>query len=255
MAALSAVLLAAGYGTRLYPLTKDCPKALLPLGGGVILDPLMEALAAVPGLSKAVLVTNHRFVKQFQAWQSPRTLNLEVIDDGSTTPENRLGAIRDLIMGAAEIPASDDLLVLGTDNLFSWSLADFVGFAKQQRPAPTIGAWRVSSNREASQLGVMELDRQGRVRRFLEKPHRPPALTVALCVYYFPAALRPRFEEFVAAGGNADAPGYFLEWLVEREPVYGYVAGGEWFEIGSHEAYDHAVQRWASLSSLRSPSR
>lgn len=255
MSGVSAVLLAAGYGTRLYPLTQDRPKALLPLGGGVILDALAEALAAIPGLSKIVLVTNHRFMKQFEAWRSPHTLSLEVLDDGSTAPENRLGAIRDLIVGAAKIPASDDLLVLGTDNLFTWSLAEFVGVAKQQRPTSTIAVWRAPSKSEASRLGVVELDRHGRIRRFLEKPRRPPALTVALCVYYFPAALRPRFDAFVAGGGNADAPGYFLEWLVEQEPVYGYVVSGEWFDIGSHEAYDHAVRRWASLSSLRSSSR
>ncbi len=250
--AVGVVLLAAGYGTRLHPLTKDCPKALLPLGGGVVMDPMLEAVAGVPGVSKTILVSNHRFIEQFQAWQGKVSVTLELVDDGSVIPEQRLGAIRDLLLALSRIDPRDDVLVLGTDNLFTWSLDEFVAAAKAKRPSPTIAVYEVATFEEASQCGVVEMDRQARVLRCVEKPRQPASKTVGLCVYYFPAPMRGRINEFITTGGNGDAPGYFVEWLVQREPVYGFVAGGEWYDIGTTAAYHEAVRRWANRPSLRS---
>jgi len=274
---VSVCLLAAGYGTRLYPLTKDHPKALLPLGsgvtpppasgpkgrlsskgppsadevgGGVILDWILDTVEAVPGLSKLVLVTNHKFFPQFEAWQRTHSRALELVDDGTSTPETRLGAIRDLMLGLAQVGACDDLLVLGTDNVFTWSLADFVAFAKRKRPSATVALRQATSLQAASRCAVVELDGAARLIRCVEKPASPFSSTVALCVYYFSQACRGRFEEFVRIGGNVDAPGYFIEWLVKQEPVYGFMTDGEWFDIGSKESYQEAVQRWSRLAPL-----
>ena len=247
---VSAILLAAGYGTRLYPVTKDCPKALLPLGPGVVLDWILAGVQGVPGLSRVVLVTNHRFVQQFDAWSQQRHVPLDVVDDGTSTPESRLGAIRDLLLGLTRVEPHDDVLVLGTDNLFAWSLADFVAFAAAKRPAMTVALRTVRSPQDASRCAVVELDPQGRLLRCIEKPASPFSLTVGLCVYYIPASCRGRLEEFVTCGGDVDAPGYFAEWLVKQEAVYGFMTAGEWFDIGSHETYQHAVQWWSHLPSL-----
>ena len=252
---VSAVLLAAGYGTRLYPLTKDCPKALLPLGDATILDPIVELVANVPGLSKTILVTNHRFAKQFRAWKPRRPFALDVVDDQTATPESRLGAIRDLLLAIERIDPKDDLLVVGTDNLFAWSLKDFVASARAKRPAPTIAVGRAPSVEIARQSGVVEVDASDRVTRFLEKPADPPALTIAYCVYYFPAPMRARLLEFIQTGGNVDAPGYLIAWLLTQEAVYAFEARGEWFDIGSLEAYRHAGEWWSRspLSHASSP--
>jgi len=253
MASVSAILLAAGYGTRLYPLTKDCPKALLPLGQGVVLDAVVDAVETVPGVSRIVLVTNHRFVGQFQAWQAKRGKAIDLVDDGTSTPETRLGAIRDLLLGAARVGRTDDLLVLGTDNLFTWSLADFAAFARTKRPATTIALRQVASIEEARRYGVVQVDPKGRVIRCTEKPAHPTSLTVASCVYYFPPAIRGALEAFVQYKGKVDAPGYFLEWVVGQEPVYGMMTTGAWFDIGSPESYQDVVKRWSGLASSVRP--
>jgi len=243
---VSVILLAAGYGTRLYPLTKDRPKALLDLGDRVILDPMIEGLRAIRRVSRIVLVTNHYFVKAFEAWRQQRRLDLEIVDDGTSTPETRCGAIRDLLLGLARVDACDDVLVLGTDNLFGWSVSDFVASAKTHAPAPSIAVGTVASEDEAKQYGVVKLDGNGRITQFVEKPAQPPSLTIALCVYYFPASTRGRIHEFVQRGGNVDAPGFFIEWLVKQDATYGVVMQGAWFDIGTPESYHQAVSQWGA---------
>ena len=262
--ALSVVLLAGGYGTRLYPLTKACPKALLPLGDGpatttarwgrrdparggderLVLDWIWAGVQTIPGLTGAVLVSNHLFKEQFARWRQQRRASVEVVDDGTATPEARLGAMRDLLLALARVGAEDDVLVLGTDNLFTWSLAEFVEFGKSRRPNASVALRLAASVEQARQCGVVEQDREGRLVRCVEKPATPPSLTISLCVYYIPASCRHRVEEFVRAGGNADAPGYFLEWLVKQEHVYGWMAAGEWCDIGSLETYHAVATHW-----------
>lgn len=242
--AVAVVLLSAGYATRLYPLTKDTPKALLPLGGRTILDAVLDSVETVPSVSKRVLVTNHRFAGQFQAWRNAGKAGVEVVDDGTETVETRLGAIRDLQLAANLAGPKDDLLVIGTDNLFHWPLGDFVAAARRRAPSPTIALWEAPSRQAATQFGVVVRDRTGRITAFVEKSPEPPSAEVALCVYYFPAAMRGDIQTFLDGGGNADAPGYFIEWLVRRGIVYGEMMPGAWYDIGSLESYQTVQKEW-----------
>jgi glucose-1-phosphate thymidylyltransferase len=242
--AVTAVLLAAGYATRLYPLTKDRPKALLPLGDQVILDEVVAAVRRVPDVRDCILVTNHRFAEQFQQWQLARQAPVTIIDDGTTTAENRLGAIRDLELARRSTGRQDDLLVLGTDNLFRWSLADFVAAARRHQPAPTVALWEAPSKDAATQFGVAVRDASSRITGFVEKSPQPPSREVALCVYHFPAAMCGKMQQFLDEGGNADAPGYFIEWLVRGGEVYGVLMRGAWYDIGTLETYHTVVKEW-----------
>ena len=246
---ISAVLLSAGYATRLHPLTLETPKALLPLGRGVMLDEVCASLERVPDIAQTILVSNHRFVRHYEAWQRQRHLSIELLDDGTSTAETRLGAIRDLAMAMERIPSSRDILVVGTDNLFDWDLADFTRFAASKRPSASIATWEVGSDEEASRCGVVTRDADGRIRQFFEKPAHPSSRLVALCVYYVPAPVRPRVQEFLASGGNADAPGFFIAWLSGQEPVYGFVAQGRWFDVGTIAAYEEAKTQWSRSAS------
>jgi glucose-1-phosphate thymidylyltransferase len=242
--AVSAVLLAAGYATRLYPLTKDQPKALLPLGRGVILDEVVRTLGEVPGLRRRILVTNSRFAERFREWQRARGAAVTVVDDGTSTAETRLGAIRDLALARQATEPGDDLLVVGTDNLFRWSLADFVAAARRVSPQPSIALWNAASASEATQFGVVTRDEAGRITAFVEKSKTPPSAEVALCVYYFPAAMCGKIQQFLASGSNADAPGYFIEWLVRHGAVYGVMMPGAWHDIGTLESYEAVKREW-----------
>lgn len=242
--AVTAVLLAAGYATRLYPLTEDRPKSLLPLGTGVIVDAVIGSLSEVPQLRGAVLVSNHRFAGQFQEWQRARKAPVRILDDGTATPETRLGAIRDLALARQSIDPHDDLLVVGTDNVFRWSLADFVGPAQRHRPHPAAALWEAPSVEAATQFGVVVRDQASRITAFVEKSPQPPSREVAACVYYFPATMCGQIERFIGEGGNADAPGHFMAWLVGRGTVYGVMMPGLWYDIGTLEAYHAVVREW-----------
>jgi len=241
---VTVVLLSAGYATRLYPLTKHQPKALLPLGQGVILDAVMRSLDGVPEVAKRILVTNHSFAEQFHQWRTARGADVEILDDGTQTAETRLGAIRDLELARTRGGAVGDLLVLGTDNLFGWPLTEFVTRAQRYRPESSIGLWELPSKASASQFGVAALDRDNRITAFVEKSPNPPSATVALCLYYFPASMVGEIQRFIEEGGNPDAPGYFLEWLVRQRPVYGVLMQGMWYDIGTLEAYQAVVKEW-----------
>lgn len=246
---VSVILLAAGYGTRLYPLTKHKAKAMLPLAGGVILDGVTRTLKDVPGLNTTVLVTNSVFAADFRRWQAERGNAVAIVDDGTATAETRLGAIRDLDLARKSVPAGDDLLVIGTDNLFEWSLGQFVRAAQAHRPHASNALWRAPSKESATQFGVVIRDRDERITTFAEKSASPPSADVSLAVYYFPAAMHARFGQFLAGGGNADAPGYFMKWLAGQEPVYGIMMPGAWYDIGSLKAYEEVQQDWTKVAS------
>ena len=241
---ITAILLAAGYATRLYPLTKDRPKALLPLGRGTILDEQVESLRGVADLRAIVLVTNHRFAEHFLAWRRATHATVEIVDDETDTPDARLGAIRDLELARAKAAPGDDLLVLGTDNLFRWALPDFMVPAQRYAPQPSIALWSAPSSAAAAPFGVVVRDRTWRITTFVEKSPQPPSREVALCIYYFPAPMCAAIPRFLAEGGNADAPGYFIEWLVGQGAVYGIMMPGAWYDIGTLEAYRAAVHEW-----------
>lgn len=242
---LTVVLLAAGYATRLYPLTKERPKALLPLAGDqAILDGVLRTLPHVPQVRTTVLVTNHRFADQFRAWQQARQAPVTVVDDGTETVETRLGAIGDLAFARRQGDPKDDVLVIGTDNLFAWSLKDFVAAAKPHRPHPSVALWQAPSKASATQFGVVTRDAQERITAFAEKSPQPPSRDVALCVYYFPAGVCEHIPAFLKAGGNGDAPGYFIKWLAERASVYGVMMPGAWYDIGSLASYEAVQAAW-----------
>lgn len=262
--AVTVVLLSAGYATRLYPLTKDRPKALLPIGDGArgvdvsapdpakipplaswtILDDILRSASSVPDVRKTILVTNHRFAGQFAAWRDNRRLDVEVIDDGTESAETRLGASRDLILAREATDPGDDLLVLGTDNLFGWPMSDFVAQALARKPAPSVALWKAPSRESATRFGVVVRDGEGRVTAFAEKSPNPPSDEVALCVYYYPAKVAASIERFLERGGNPDAPGYFVEWLVTQGPVYGILMPGAWHDIGTWDTYQSVVAAW-----------
>lgn len=240
--AVSAILLAAGYATRMYPLTHDTPKALLPLGSGVILDRIVSGLGSE--VTKRILVTNHKFVDQFRAWRGGQGVELEIIDNGTETAETRLGAIRDLELARVQGRAEGDLLVIGTDNVLTWSLHEFIAKARRHAPHPSVALWEAPSTEAATQFGVVRRDAQSRIVEFVEKSPQPPSREVATCLYYFPEAMCGRIQEFISSGGNTEAPGHFIKWLASHGAAYGIMMGGGWYDIGSLETYETIKREW-----------
>ena len=241
---MKCILLAAGYGTRLYPLTKDTAKPLLPIRGKPIIEHIVEKVQVLDNVDEIVVVSNHRFHSDFVKWAEncPCTIPIKVIDDGSTNVNDRLGAIKDLALAIEKASIHDDILIIGGDNIFDFSLEDFISHAFEKKPNTIIGAFNLNGKTTAKKFGMVALDKNHRVVQFLEKPeHVDPHHLVALCLYFLPKEKVQRLYEYLGHGHDQDAIGNFFKWLAQHDHVYGYSFNGTWLDIGDIEAYSEAV--------------
>jgi glucose-1-phosphate thymidylyltransferase len=249
---VDALILGAGYATRLYPLTLNRPKPLLPIGGVPILERICDQIAEAPEVSRIHLVTNHAFAPQYRGWMNDyirrRTAppSLALLDDLTTSPENRLGAIGDLQFVIDQVPIADDLLVIAGDNLIGGGLTRFIQAAKAS--GPSVGLKEFPVKEKASLYGVVEIDPDHRVVGFEEKPVQPRSPWVAIGLYFLPRASIPLVRKYLDSGNRKDAPGYFLEWLYRQQPVYGHALDGEWYDIGDFDSYHKADEQMHRLS-------
>jgi glucose-1-phosphate thymidylyltransferase len=247
---MHALILGAGYATRLYPLTLDRPKPLLPVGGTPILERISGQLAGTGAFETIHVVTNHRFAPHYEQWlkeyRARQALRVPIVihDDQTTTPENRLGAIGDLEFVIEKARLDDDLVVMAGDNLISASLSPFLASARAK--GASVGLKDLRSKELVSLYGVVETDPDGRITGFQEKPELPRSTLVAVGLYYFPRSSLWLVRRFLGLGTGKDAPGYYLQWLYGQIPVFGHVLEGDWYDIGDLESYhraDEAVKR------------
>jgi len=230
---VNALVLAAGYATRLRPLTDRVPKQLLPVGGRPMLDWIADKLEEVPELQELHLVTNARYAPAFADWAERRG-GVTVHDDGTTSNDDRLGAIGDLrfVLGRTRL-AADHLLAIAGDNLLDSSLADYAAWWRRKGTASALAVYDVGDRELARQYGIVELGPDERVVGFVEKPAEPPSTLAATATYLFHREHLGLVEEYLTDGNPADQPGNFIGWLHRREPVYGYALAGEWHDIGT----------------------
>ncbi|NLW50743.1 MAG: nucleotidyltransferase family protein [Candidatus Brocadiaceae bacterium] len=236
---MNAILLAAGYGTRLYPLTEHTPKPLLPVGGRPILDRLIDRLDRVPEITRLVLVSNERFRTQFLDWAAApdRARPVEVISDGSTANENRLGAVADIRFAVEHCGLDGEpAYVMATDNLPRFDVSDLLG-PWRAHGVSAVFACLVPDPRELTRMGVAELDAHGRIVSFEEKPARPRGRFRVPPFYLYTAEAIDALPEFLSEGGNADAPGHYLAWWVRRGPVEALRRDEGTYDVGTLESY------------------
>jgi len=245
---LNAVLLAAGYGTRLYPLTKDRPKPLLPVGGRPILDHLVDRLEGAAEITRMVLVSNARFLPAFERWAQQRVLRkpLSLVSDGSTDNDNRLGAVRDmqLALDAADM-ADEPAYVLATDNLPRFDMLEIVALA-HEKGGSAVFAVPVRDPESLRRMGVAELGQDGRVVGFQEKPAEPRGRHRVPPFYAYTPEAVASVRRFLDEGNDPDAPGHFLAWLVGREPVYAQPAEAGTYDIGTLESYRRVCREFGA---------
>ena len=227
--ALKALVLAAGYETRLRPLTDSIPKMMLPLAGRPMLDYLLDRMREVEDVEEIHLVTNSRFAPLFREWAPA---DVTVHDDGTISNEDRLGAIGDLAFTIERAGLEgQDLLVVAGDNLVGYSLPEFVGFWRH-KGGSAIAVYEVDDTDALERYGVVELDSDDRVVGFEEKPARPRSNLAATAAYLYRAQDLELLATYLEEGNPSDAPGNFVAWLHTRTPVYGYRFAGEWHDIG-----------------------
>jgi glucose-1-phosphate thymidylyltransferase len=235
---VKAVILAAGYATRLYPLTLDRPKHLLAVGGQTILERLLERLP-LPEFDVVYVVTNAKFAPRFREWAASYPARIDVIDDGTSTEDDRLGAIGDLQLVIESEGVDDDLVVAAGDSLFSDRLDGFVQSARE-RDAAMMAVYDVGELDAMKRLSAVTLDADRRVRAFEEKPEEPSSTLAGIALYFFPRTVLPLVSEYLKEGNNPDQPGRLLGWLYQRTPVYAWPVPGRWFDIGTSETLAEA---------------
>jgi glucose-1-phosphate thymidylyltransferase len=248
---MNVLILAAGYATRLYPLTLHKAKPLLEVAGKPIIEWVLENLANVPDLETIYIVTNDKFANDFQAWadrhqaRDPK-LHLKIINDGSKSDDDKLGAIGDinLVITRENLDRSDLLIVAG-DNLLSESLADFVAYAKTTEA--TVAVYDIGDTEAIKKYGNISIDSDGTITHFEEKPEKPRSALAAVAVYYYSREILPLFKTYLAAGNNPDQPGRFVQWLYTRKPLKAFQTKGQWLDIGSKETLERANEIFAKI--------
>lgn len=238
---MECILLAAGYATRLYPLTENKPKALLKLGSKTILDMVAEKIEKVEDINHIYIVTNHRFAEQFSDWakEYKGKKKVEVLDDGTTNNDNRLGAIGDIEFVIRQKNIDDELFVLASDNIFDFELTDMMDLFRS-KDGDVIAAHYIEDKNVLKAMGVVKLEDGGKVTEFVEKPAEPQSNYGALPFYIYRKSTVPMIDKYLKDGNNPDAPGYFVGWLVDRADVYAYQFDVMAIDIGTPESYYEA---------------
>ena len=240
---MQCILLAAGYATRLYPLTENMPKALLKLGDRTILDMVVDKIGEVGDVENIYIVTNEKFHTHFEDWAKtyigPK--NIKVLNDHTTNNDNRLGAIGDLKYVIDGEKIDDEILVMASDNIFGFSLTDFVDMYLEKN-ADMICAHTIENKKELHSMGVVELSEDGKVVSFEEKPQNPKSDLGVPPFYLYRKETLPMIDKYLEEGNNPDAPGHFVPWLIGRTDVYAYVFDATRIDIGTVESYNEACE-------------
>ncbi len=241
---MKVIILAAGYATRLYPLTLTQPKPLLPVAGKPMIDHVLDNLADAPGLDRVYVVTNAKFAGHFQKWSdayraSKTKLNFTIINDGSTDDQNKLGAIGDLHLVLTREKVDDDVIVVAGDNLFDQKIDGFATMARE-RGAPVLAVYDVGDLEEVKKYNSISVAEDGHITFFEEKARAPTSTLTGIALYYYPKHILPFIHQYIAEGNNPDQPGRLIQWLYTRIPVYTWKVPGLWFDIGSKETLEEA---------------
>ena len=244
-----ALILAGGFATRLWPITKDFPKPLLPLGRKRIIEFVIERIGNIEGLKKIFISTNEAFQRIFGKWikeseYAKSESMFELIIEPTRAEEEKLGAIRGINYDLQRIFSmyeTDDILIVAGDNVPSINFKAFIDFYRKVN-CPLVAVYEVESYEVMKKLGEVSVDESGKVIGFREKPKQPKSKLAATAIYMIPKDMVNLFEVYLKEGRNPDAPGYFFEWLSKNYDVYAYKFSGYWFDIGSLEGYISALK-------------
>jgi glucose-1-phosphate thymidylyltransferase len=247
---MQVLILAAGYATRLYPLTLDKPKPLLPVAGKPMLEHVIDHLAPIQGIGDIFVVTNQKFVTHFTEWsekysREKKKLDFRIINDQSTSDADKLGAIGDIHLVITRENVKGDLIVVAGDNLFDSSLAPFVEYARSVKTS-VLAVYDVGDLEQIKKYNSITLDKEGVITFFEEKPKNPTSTLTGIALYYFPAEVVQMIKTYIAEGNNPDQPGRLIQWLYPRVPVHTWRVPGRWFDIGSKETLEEADRIFAS---------
>jgi glucose-1-phosphate thymidylyltransferase len=239
---LKAIILAAGYATRLYPLTENQPKPLLAVGEKPIVEHIIDKINQVENINEILIVTNNKFTPHFESWLNAYQTQkpIKIINDGTLTNDDRLGAVGDINFVLEKENINEELLIIAGDNLFEFSLKDFVKFYQEKNSSALAFYNLKEKSKLANRFGVGILDENQKLVDFEEKPAKPKSTLAATCLYTLTKEDVQRIKEYIDVSERWDNPGDFMIWLSKQNKVHGFTFTERWFDIGSFEALEEA---------------
>lgn len=242
---MKCLILAAGYATRLYPLTENFPKPLLCVGDKTILDWLIDDIDGAGLVDEYVVISNHKFAQHFQEWAENKTQKITVVDDGTSTNETRLGAVCDIQFAIEKLGLDDNLLVIAGDNLLDFSLQTFVHYGAQKGTSCVMRYYE-PSDQKLIKCGVVTIDDNDRIIRMTEKSPTPETHWACPPFYYYTREDAHLVPQGIAAGCGTDAPGSYIAWLCTQVPVHAMEMPGQRYDIGNLQSYEQVKHEYPS---------
>ena len=243
---MKCLILAAGYATRLYPLTENFPKPLLDVGGKTILDWLVDDIHTAGLVDEFVVISNHKFAHHFDKWAATKAMKVTVVDDGTDSNETRLGAVKDIQFAIDQLGLDDDMLVIAGDNVLDFSLTKFLAYAKEKGTS-CIMRYYEPEEKKLVKCGVVEIDEKDRIVSMEEKPAQPKSHWCCPPFYYYTKADAKLVAKGIEAGCGTDAPGSYIAWLCTQTPVFAMEMPGKRFDVGNLESYNKIKEEYKGI--------
>lgn len=233
---MKCILLCAGYATRLFPITKNFPKALLDIGDKPLLDYILDEVNTIDEVNEIIVITNNRYYEHFDKWAKSKNnkKDIVVMNDMTTSNEDRLGAIGDIMFVIDNKKINDDLLIIAGDNLFTYKLNDVLNYYRKIRK-PVVCVKKHDDIDLLKRLAVAKIDKNNKIVDLVEKPSNPQSNLGVYATYIYPKNIISYFKKYKDEGNNMDAPGNFVQYLYKKEDVYAYSFDGECYDVGTHE--------------------
>ncbi len=244
---MKCLILAAGYATRLYPLTENFPKPLLKVGDKTILDWLLDDIELSGEIDEYVVISNHKYAHHFDDWAKTKPYKITVVDDGTSTNETRLGAVKDVQFAIEKLKLDSDLLVIAGDNLLDFSLNSFIDYAKAKQTS-CIMRYYEPNDEKLKKCGVVTIDENDLILNMTEKSPTPATHWCCPPFYYYTREDSRRVADGIAAGCGTDAPGSYIAWLCTVTPVHAMEMPGSRYDIGNLQSYETAKQSYKGIT-------
>ena len=244
---MKCLILAAGYATRLYPLTENFPKPLLEVGGKTILDWLLDDMDTMGVIDEYVVISNHKYYQHFVRWAATKSMKITVVDDGTSSNETRLGAVRDIQFAVNSLGLEDDMLVMAGDNLLDFSMTKFIRYALEKN-APCTMRYYEPSFQKLLKSGIVTVDENDKITRMTEKVPNPETNWVSVAFYYYPRETVRLIAQALADGCGVDAPGSFLIWVSQRTTSYAMEMPGHRYDVGNLDSYQKIKEEYKGIT-------
>lgn len=244
---MKCLILAAGYATRLYPLTENQPKPLLTVGNKTILDWLIDDIDRAGLVDEYIVISNHKFARHFQDWANTKPQKITIVDDGTSTNETRLGAVCDIQFAIEQLNLDDDMLVIAGDNLLDFSLQRFVHYAHKKQTSCIMRFWETDEQR-LLKCGVVTIDEQDRILRMTEKSPTPETHWCCPPFYYYTRQDARLVKKGIENGCGTDAPGSYIAWLCTQTPVHAMEMPGKRYDIGNLQSYEQVQHNYQGIT-------